>query len=142
MWYYSDSDAKRFISGTANSFWSVCHVLKQRNFSAFPQFCNTFPWLMDHLPGRHNKILADIEELLASAKEKIHKHQETLTPDCPRDFIDCFLARLNQVLSSCLPCTYQRVHDIHNTDHKIQPLVTSFYCPFSHMLTGEGQPIL
>ncbi|XP_048836465.1 cytochrome P450 2C19-like [Brienomyrus brachyistius] len=75
---------------------SITNQTLQFISSPWGQFCNTFPWLMDHLPGRHNKILADVEELKASAEQKIHKHQETLTPDYPRDFIDCFLTRLKQ----------------------------------------------
>ncbi|XP_029111601.1 cytochrome P450 2C20-like [Scleropages formosus] len=57
---------------------------------------NTFPRLMDHLPGHHHKIFAEVDELKAFIIEKIHQHEETLSPHSPRDFIDCFLVKLKQ----------------------------------------------
>ncbi|KAL2095969.1 hypothetical protein ACEWY4_008117 [Coilia grayii] len=57
---------------------------------------NLFPMLMDHLPGPHQSVFSQIEELKAFVAEKIHQHKETLDPDNPRDYIDCFLIRINQ----------------------------------------------
>lgn len=52
---------------------------------------------MEWLPGRHHKTFADIEKLRAFIMKKIQEHQDTLDLSSPRDFIDCFLMRLNQV---------------------------------------------
>ncbi|XP_018606053.2 cytochrome P450 2C20-like [Scleropages formosus] len=60
------------------------------------QLYNTFPWLMDCLPGYQHKVLADTDKLKAFIMEKIHQHEKTLSPASPRDFTDCFLIRLNQ----------------------------------------------
>ncbi|XP_026222707.1 cytochrome P450 2C31-like [Anabas testudineus] len=57
---------------------------------------NIFPWLIELLPGRHQTIFAQVEELRDFIDLKIQEHKETLDPNSPRDFIDCFLIRINQ----------------------------------------------
>ncbi|XP_037386847.1 cytochrome P450 2G1-like isoform X2 [Pygocentrus nattereri] len=64
--------------------------------SPWGQAYNVFPWLMEHLPGRHQTLFSEVEELKVFIVEKIRTHEESLDPDNPRDFIDCFLIRLNQ----------------------------------------------
>lgn len=58
---------------------------------------NIFPWITEHLPGPQHKIFKHIEELKAFIKMKIQEHKETLDPNSPRDYIDCFLIRMEQV---------------------------------------------
>uniref|UniRef100_A0AAY4DVQ2 Cytochrome P450 n=1 Tax=Denticeps clupeoides TaxID=299321 RepID=A0AAY4DVQ2_9TELE len=60
------------------------------------QLYNIFPRLMDYLPGQHHAIFREVNELRKFSTEKIREHQETLNPDDPRDYIDCFLMRLNE----------------------------------------------
>ncbi|XP_048121033.1 cytochrome P450 2C15-like [Alosa alosa] len=64
--------------------------------SPWGQLYNFFPKLMDHLPGPHHTVFNQLEELKAFITEKINQHEETLNPDNPRDYIDCFLIRINQ----------------------------------------------
>ncbi|KAG5269559.1 hypothetical protein AALO_G00203380 [Alosa alosa] len=64
--------------------------------SPMGQLYNLFPKLMDHLPGPHHNVFRQMEQLRIFIIEKIHQHKETLDPDNPRDYIDCFLIRLNQ----------------------------------------------
>ncbi|XP_036393035.1 cytochrome P450 2F2-like [Megalops cyprinoides] len=64
--------------------------------SPWGQLYNVFPRLMDYLPGRQHHTFAEVDKLRAFVKERIRKHEESLSPDCPRDFIDCFLIRLKQ----------------------------------------------
>ncbi|XP_062843488.1 cytochrome P450 2C31-like [Trichomycterus rosablanca] len=64
--------------------------------SKWGQLYNIFPWLMEHLMTKHVQVLNEAEELKSFSKQKIQKHKESLDPDNPRDFIDCFLNRLNQ----------------------------------------------
>ncbi|KAK9521232.1 hypothetical protein VZT92_021055 [Zoarces viviparus] len=64
--------------------------------SPFGQLYNIFPRLMERLPGRHQKVFARIEKLKEFIIKKIQEHQDTLEPASPRDYIDCFLNRLNQ----------------------------------------------
>ncbi|XP_059341655.1 cytochrome P450 2C5-like [Ammospiza nelsoni] len=54
---------------------------------------NTFPSIMDRLPGPHKKVLADCQKLKDHIQEKVQFHQLTLDSSCPRDYIDCFLIR-------------------------------------------------
>ncbi|XP_075892751.1 cytochrome P450 2G1-like [Nelusetta ayraudi] len=60
------------------------------------QMYNVFPWIMEHLPGPHHKIFKHVEELKVFIKMKIQDHKETLDPSSPRDYIDCFLIRMEQ----------------------------------------------
>uniref|UniRef100_A0A8B9HE79 Cytochrome P450, family 2, subfamily Y, polypeptide 3 n=1 Tax=Astyanax mexicanus TaxID=7994 RepID=A0A8B9HE79_ASTMX len=64
--------------------------------SSWGQLYNLFPRLVELLPGKQLHFIDDIDELRRFAMLKVQKHQETLDPDNPRDFIDCFLIRLNQ----------------------------------------------
>uniref|UniRef100_A0AAY4DV01 Cytochrome P450 n=1 Tax=Denticeps clupeoides TaxID=299321 RepID=A0AAY4DV01_9TELE len=64
--------------------------------SPWGQLFNIFPWLMNHMPGRHQTLFKEVDEIMNFSMENARKHQQTLNPDDPRDFIDCFLIRLNQ----------------------------------------------
>ncbi|XP_048126020.1 cytochrome P450 2G1-like [Alosa alosa] len=61
------------------------------------QLYNIFPRLMTYAPGPHQKFFQRIDKLREFVIGKIHQHKETLDPDNPRDFIDCFLIRIEQV---------------------------------------------
>ena len=61
------------------------------------QMYNIFPWLLEHLPGPQHAIFAQMKELRDFVEKKIQQHKETLDPSSPRDYIDCFLIRMNQV---------------------------------------------
>lgn len=52
---------------------------------------------MDRLPGPHHAVFAQIDEVRAFNRKKIEEHIQTLDPNSPRDYIDCFLIRMNQV---------------------------------------------
>lgn len=54
---------------------------------------NIFPRLMEWLPGGHHKAFARIQELRQFVIEKVQEHEDTLDPNSPRDYIDCFLTR-------------------------------------------------
>uniref|UniRef100_A0A4W6CT98 Cytochrome P450, family 2, subfamily Y, polypeptide 3 n=1 Tax=Lates calcarifer TaxID=8187 RepID=A0A4W6CT98_LATCA len=60
------------------------------------QLYNIFPWLMERLPGHQHTVFAQIEEIREFIRMKIQEHKETLDPSSPRDYIDCFLIRMNQ----------------------------------------------
>lgn len=66
---------------------------------------NIFPHIMYYLPGPHNQIFANFEKLRALVKEMAKAHQASLDPSCPRDFIDCFLLKMQQVrVGFVVPC--------------------------------------
>ncbi|MBN3314961.1 CP2B5 protein, partial [Atractosteus spatula] len=60
------------------------------------QLYNTFPKLLEHLPGPHRQIFSCAEQLADFLMEEICTHKKTLNPSCPRDFIDCFLLKMEQ----------------------------------------------
>lgn len=52
---------------------------------------------MEILPGPHQKIAVYLQDLKRFITKKIQVHQESLDPNCPQDFIDCFLMKKAQV---------------------------------------------
>ncbi|XP_058527978.1 cytochrome P450 2C14-like isoform X9 [Ochotona princeps] len=60
------------------------------------QICNMFPILLDLLPGKHKKSIKNTTYIKNYALEKVKEHQESLDINNPRDFIDCFLIRMEQ----------------------------------------------
>ncbi|XP_076837606.1 cytochrome P450 2G1-like isoform X2 [Brachyhypopomus gauderio] len=64
--------------------------------SGWGQLYNIFPRVIKLLPGRHLSFKKEVEELRTFAMGKVQQHKETLDPSDPRDFIDCFLIRLDQ----------------------------------------------
>jgi hypothetical protein len=53
--------------------------------------------IIDYLPGSHNKILKNFADVKSYVLEKVKEHQESLDVNNPRDFIDCFLIKMEQV---------------------------------------------
>ncbi|KAM5140171.1 cytochrome P450 2C18-like isoform 3-T3 [Callospermophilus lateralis] len=64
--------------------------------SPWIQICNNFPALLDYFPGSHKKLLKNIADVKQYVLEKIQEHQESLDMNNPRDFIDCFLIKMNE----------------------------------------------
>ncbi|KAM4695581.1 cytochrome P450 2C19-like [Rhinophrynus dorsalis] len=60
------------------------------------QLYNIFPKVMSKLLGPHNEFFDSVEGLESFVIERIKMHQKTLDPSSPRDFIDCFLMRMEQ----------------------------------------------
>ncbi|XP_070793557.1 cytochrome P450 2C5-like [Pituophis catenifer annectens] len=57
---------------------------------------NSFPKIMEYFPGQHTKTFADIEKLCGFIHKEVVLHQKTLDIQEPRDFIDCFLIKLEK----------------------------------------------
>ncbi|XP_044521658.1 cytochrome P450 2C19-like [Gracilinanus agilis] len=64
--------------------------------SPWIQIYNLFPSLIHHLPGIHHKAIKNFCALNDFVLERVKEHQETLDPNDPRDFIDCFLMKMEQ----------------------------------------------
>ncbi|XP_041516889.1 cytochrome P450 2C19-like [Microtus oregoni] len=60
------------------------------------QICNNFPAIIDYLPGRHRELLENFTFLKHYFLAKMIEHQESLDINNPRDFIDCFLIKMEQ----------------------------------------------
>ncbi|XP_070592859.1 cytochrome P450 2C23-like [Erythrolamprus reginae] len=71
---------------------------------AFTEFIGSFPGMvynalpniMKFLPGPHKKIFSDCNKVCDFIRNKVNAHKTTLDPDNPRDFIDCFLLKLEK----------------------------------------------
>nr|XP_014425549.1 cytochrome P450 2H2-like [Pelodiscus sinensis] len=55
-----------------------------------------FPTLMDYVPGPHQKIFQNVLKLRRFVQERVKMHRESLDPNCPRDFIDAFLIKMDE----------------------------------------------
>uniref|UniRef100_A0A670INR8 Uncharacterized protein n=1 Tax=Podarcis muralis TaxID=64176 RepID=A0A670INR8_PODMU len=64
--------------------------------SAPSQMKNFFPGLMRILPGPHQEGPKYMKELINFISQRVQIHRESFDPNCPRDFIDCFLAKMEQ----------------------------------------------
>ncbi|XP_052028325.1 cytochrome P450 2C42-like isoform X2 [Apodemus sylvaticus] len=64
--------------------------------SPWIQICNNFPTIIDYLPGSHRKLLKNFTFSKHYFLAKVLQHQETLDINNPRDFIDCFLIKMEQ----------------------------------------------
>uniref|UniRef100_A0A287BP39 unspecific monooxygenase n=1 Tax=Sus scrofa TaxID=9823 RepID=A0A287BP39_PIG len=64
--------------------------------SPWIQVCNNFPALIDYLPGSHNKVFKNSAYVKSYILEKVKEHQASLDVNDPRDFIDCFLIKMEQ----------------------------------------------
>ncbi|XP_012621903.1 cytochrome P450 2C18-like [Microcebus murinus] len=64
--------------------------------SPWIQLCNNFPVLIDYFPGIHNKLLENVAFIKSYILEKAKEHQDSLDVNNPRDFIDCFLIKMEQ----------------------------------------------
>ncbi|XP_039178236.1 cytochrome P450 2C5-like [Crotalus tigris] len=62
------------------------------------QVYNTFPKTMEYFLGRH--IESETEKVYDYIREKVELHKKTLDPQNPRDYIDCFLHRMEKEQNS------------------------------------------
>ncbi|KAL8219988.1 UNVERIFIED_CONTAM: hypothetical protein K2H54_037399 [Gekko kuhli] len=65
-------------------------------FSPWTQLSGFFPRLMKIVPGPHHKLAVYMDEFVRFVSQRIQMHRESLDPNCPRDFIDCFLTKMEQ----------------------------------------------
>ncbi|XP_032996500.1 cytochrome P450 2C19-like isoform X3 [Lacerta agilis] len=74
--------------------------LMNENFQVFSsswgQLYNLFPSLMKRIPGPHHKVLKNNLAAREFVLEEVEEHKATLDPSSPRDFIDCFLMKMDQ----------------------------------------------
>ncbi|XP_042545036.1 cytochrome P450 2C5-like isoform X2 [Dipodomys spectabilis] len=64
--------------------------------SPWIQIYNLFPDLIDYLPGSHNTLLKNFNDLHSYILKKINDHEESLDVNNPRDLVDCFLIKKKQ----------------------------------------------
>uniref|UniRef100_A0A5F9CNJ7 Cytochrome P450 n=1 Tax=Oryctolagus cuniculus TaxID=9986 RepID=A0A5F9CNJ7_RABIT len=64
--------------------------------SPWLQVYNNFPALLDYFPGIHKTLLKNADYIKNFIMEKVKEHQKLLDVNNPRDFIDCFLIKMEQ----------------------------------------------
>ncbi|XP_077141766.1 cytochrome P450 2C8-like isoform X2 [Ranitomeya variabilis] len=55
-----------------------------------------FPRILSNIPGPHRRIIQIMNNLKQFIKEMTETHRATLDENCPRDFIDCFLMKMEE----------------------------------------------
>ncbi|XP_053257780.1 cytochrome P450 2A13-like [Podarcis raffonei] len=64
--------------------------------SSWGQLYDMFSGIMQHLPGPQDKTFKKLLGLKEFITKKVKANKETLDPNNPRDFIDCFLVKMQQ----------------------------------------------
>ncbi|XP_004616416.2 cytochrome P450 2C23-like [Sorex araneus] len=64
--------------------------------SPWNQIYNLFPAVMRHIPGEHKRFSERLYSMKQFILEKVREHQKSLDRDNPRDYIDCFLTKMEQ----------------------------------------------
>ncbi|XP_040261875.1 cytochrome P450 2F2-like [Bufo bufo] len=64
--------------------------------STWGQLLFVFPKIMKHIPGPHRQIYKNYLKLGAFVAKRLRMNKETLDPNNLRDFIDCFLIKVEQ----------------------------------------------
>ncbi|XP_058018863.1 cytochrome P450 2C42-like [Ahaetulla prasina] len=80
-------------------FLRLLHLLDENanlQSSTMAKLYNVFPTILDYLPGSHQKIFKNTEELKQFVSRQVDLHQKTLQPEHLRDFIDAFLIKMEQ----------------------------------------------
>ncbi|XP_075463192.1 cytochrome P450 2G1-like isoform X2 [Ascaphus truei] len=85
---YNDKRFHRMLNIFAETFKHISSI--------WGQLQDMVPMIMNHIPGPHQKITTLLEELNEFIAERVKINQETLDPNSPRDYIDCFLIKMQQ----------------------------------------------
>uniref|UniRef100_A0A8C0E1E6 Uncharacterized protein n=2 Tax=Balaenoptera musculus TaxID=9771 RepID=A0A8C0E1E6_BALMU len=67
----------------------ICSVLSTSIY-------NLWPKLIKHLPGEHKAFSKRLNDIKYFILEKVKEHQKSLDHNNPRDYIDCFLSKMEQ----------------------------------------------
>lgn len=67
-------------------------------FSSHPQLYDMFHSVMKYLPGPQQQIIKVTQKLEDFMIEKVRQNHSTLDPNSPRNFIDSFLIRVQEVI--------------------------------------------
>ncbi|KAM5145956.1 cytochrome P450 2F2-like [Mantella aurantiaca] len=85
---YTDGKWMKILHDMRDSFEIISSI--------WGQMYDMFPSIMKYLPGPHQRMFDLLQDLKENVRESIKEHQATLDPACPRDYIDCFLIRMEQ----------------------------------------------
>ncbi|XP_075895315.1 cytochrome P450 2J6-like [Nelusetta ayraudi] len=83
------------ILRTQGSFWGLLY--------------ESFPTVMKHLPGPHNKIFEKTNTVKTFISEEVQRHQKDIDPNNPRDYIDTFLIEMEKHKDGQLGFTFNNL---------------------------------
>uniref|UniRef100_A0A8C6CD93 Cytochrome P450 2C23-like n=1 Tax=Monodon monoceros TaxID=40151 RepID=A0A8C6CD93_MONMO len=81
---------------TLLSLLSLLNKNFNRISSPWNQIYNLWPKLIKHLPGEHKAFSKRLNDVKYFILEKVKEHQKSLDHNNPRDYIDCFLSKMEQ----------------------------------------------
>ncbi|XP_039217797.1 cytochrome P450 2F3-like isoform X1 [Crotalus tigris] len=84
---------------TDQTFLTLLHLINSNwklMSSTWGQLLFVFPNIMRWVPGPHQRIYANYLKLAKFVGERLEMNRQTLDPNSPRDFIDCFLIKIQQ----------------------------------------------
>ncbi|XP_053577648.1 cytochrome P450 2A5 [Bombina bombina] len=85
---YDEKDMWSLIHGIHDTFYLMS------TFSG--QLYSMFPGIMKYLPGNHQKIFKNMDDLMSFIDTRVQKNQKTLDINSPRDYIDAFLIKMEK----------------------------------------------
>ncbi|KAM3911011.1 cytochrome P450 2C8-like [Leptodactylus fuscus] len=75
---------------------SLIHDLSELFNSRSAMLLTMFPTIMKRIPGPHQMMIKIMDKIKQFIKEMLNTHRATLDENCPRDFIDCFLIKMEE----------------------------------------------
>ncbi|XP_078240720.1 cytochrome P450 2C29 [Pogona vitticeps] len=90
---YHDEKFLTMMKLMNDNFWIIS--------SPWGQLSNFFPSFMSLIPGPHHRMAKNNEKMKDFVNKAIKHNKDTLDPRAPRDFIDCFLIKMEQEKKNC-----------------------------------------
>ncbi|KAK6484399.1 cytochrome P450 2J6-like isoform X2 [Huso huso] len=88
----------RFEYGDGH-FQKILHMIFESMYlegSIWATLYDAFPTVMEFLPGGHQKVISNYEQITAFLREEIRQHRQDWDPSAPRDYIDCYLREMEK----------------------------------------------
>ncbi|XP_078240709.1 cytochrome P450 2C18-like [Pogona vitticeps] len=85
---YHDERFLAMMKVMNDNFWIIS--------SPWGQLSNIFPTFMSLIPGPHHRLSTNKQKLEEFALEASKQNKDTLDRSAPRDFLDCFLLKMEQ----------------------------------------------
>ncbi|XP_069050331.1 cytochrome P450 2J2-like isoform X1 [Lepisosteus oculatus] len=96
-----------------NRFQRLLHLLSETMHlegTIWTLLYEAFPVILKYLPGPHNRVFKNYEELQAFVGEEVERHKEDWDPSAPRDYIDSYLAEIQKTNGPRVPLSVNQSH--------------------------------
>ncbi|CAJ0946319.1 unnamed protein product [Ranitomeya imitator] len=85
---YEDAELLNVISLIYSTFSIIS--------SKWGQLVEMFPWVMQYIPGRHQKIFTGLKKLLQFVNKRVEMNRKNLDENNPRSYVDAFLIKMEK----------------------------------------------